>query len=231
MVRNQFKGKSCFVLGNGKSLNNYDLNRLVGGRFTMCFNRFYLADVAWHPTFYTVADEGIIQDYGEEITEYIKHIPYPMFPHTHPTKHNFRDSVSGEDIFWYRLTWGGLYLNSVNPTCGLNATVANVGIQLLYWLGFKTIYLLGIDMDYVIPEDVWHVDDRDLISTGDDPNHFDVNYFGAGHRFHVPKTTVMLEKLGELSRQLKAKGVRLVNLNPDSRFTDCEFGDYDSVTL
>lgn len=224
-MKNHFDRQSLFLLGNGPSLNNYDLE-LLADRHTMCFNRFYLKDAPWYPTFYLVADESIIQDYGAEIRRYIKHIEYPYFPHTHPSGYEFVDSVSDSNITWFGLKWGGFSLNG-KLTFGLNHTVASVGMQLAYWLGFKTIYLLGVDMDFKLPEDVIKVDERNYISGGLDPNHFDVNYFGAGHRFHLPDNDEMIRLFGKLSKRLQDKGVRIVNLNPDSKFRECEFGEYE----
>lgn len=229
-AKGTFDGNSCFILGNGPSLNNYDLE-LLKGKYTFAFNRFYLADVSWKPTFYTVADDGIIQDYGEEIAEYIQEVKYPMFPSVHPNGLKFTVFVRGKNITWYMLHWGRFFLSENKMRAGLNGTVANVGIQIAAWLGFSTIYLLGVDMKWDIPESVININGRDLVSTEDDVNHFTPNYFGQGHRWHVPKVDVMLEKLSELNVLLKKKGIQLINLNPDSAFTDCEFGDYESAVI
>lgn len=227
-AKGKFEGETIFILGNGPSLNNYDLE-LLKDKYTMAFNRFYLADVSWKPTFYTVADEGIIQDYGKEIIEYIKGVQYPMFPFVHPTGLRINPYIQGKNITWYQLHWGNTYFSSKKMRVGLNGTVANVGIQIAAWLGFKTIYLLGVDMKWKILDSVIDVNGRDLVSTEYDVNHFTPEYFGPGHRWHVPKVETMLKKMAELSEYVKTKGGRLINLNPDSAFINCEFGDYERV--
>ena len=231
--RNQFSGGTVFILGNGKSLNNYDLSKLAD-KLTFCFNRFYLADVTWSPVFYTVADEAIIQDYGAEITRYVKRVAFPMFPKIHPSGVDFRNHVSDEYILWYRLNWGNMNWNGLklfmdDPIFGINGTVASVGIQASIWMGFKTIYLLGVDMDYVVPAEDNNKNGRDIISSGDDPNHFTEKYFPEGHRYHYPRVDVMLEGLSYMNRVAKLHGIRIINLNPNSKFTDCEFADYNEV--
>jgi hypothetical protein len=234
LSKNQFHGETIFILGNGKSLRWFDLS-LLHNKYTFCFNRFYLAEqemeLTWKPLFYTVADEGIIQDYGAEITEYIKDICFPCFPAHHPSGYKFSDHVSGNNIWWYYLSWGNESFRDIRflwkqPLFGLNATAASVGIQIAAWLGFKTIYLLGVDMDYKIPEDDTTSDGRNIVSQGYDINHFSPYYFSKGHRYHMPRLDIMLDKLGQLNGALKAKGIRLVNLNPKSNFRECEFGDY-----
>lgn len=225
-MRNLFSGETLFLLGNGPSLNNYDLE-LLAGKFTMCFNRFYLAYVSWYPTIYTVSDEAIIQDYGAEINRYINHIEYPFFPELHPSGVDFSEHVSDEFIAWYDLRWGKFFLKSKEPVFGLNHTVASVGLQLAYWLGFKTIYLLGVDMDFKIPEDATKIDSRTYVSESDGINHFTPEYYTKGSRFHMPDIDVMIRLFGRLTSLLKENGVRVVNLNPDSKFRECEFGDYE----
>jgi len=229
-AKGKFEGETIFILGNGPSLNNHDLE-LLKDKYTMAFNRFYLADVSWKPTFYTAADEGILIDYGKEISEYIPQVKYPLFPSVHPTGLRIRPYIQGDNITWYQLHWGRMFLKESKMRFGLNGTVTNVGLQIAAWLGFKTIYLLGVDMKWHIPESVINVNGRDIISTEDDVNHFTPDYFGPGHRWHIPKVDIMLEKLAEFESRFKSMGGRLVNLNPDSAFVDCEFGDYESSVI
>jgi len=53
----KYKGKRCFVIGNGPSLNKVDLSKL-NGEIIIVMNFFYLNSVLekWQPTFYCVAD-------------------------------------------------------------------------------------------------------------------------------------------------------------------------------
>ena len=56
------------------------------------------------------------------------------------------------------------------------------------YLGFKEIYLLGVDMNYLNQKSVTKEDKRDWIAKDDDdPNHFDPRYFGKGKKYHRPR--------------------------------------------
>jgi hypothetical protein len=73
-----------FILGNAPSLNDYDLNRLAG-RDTFVCNRFYLyKGLTWTPTYYTVADEGVLFDYWDEVMNYAASAKRAYFPAKHP---------------------------------------------------------------------------------------------------------------------------------------------------
>ena len=218
-----------FVIGNGPSLNRYDLNRLAG-RHTFVCNRFYLyKGLTWTPTYYTAADEGVLLDYWDEVMDYAKKAERSFFPAVHPQGIDVKTLVDLPNVTFYELAWGGFFMND-GFKVGLNGTVANVMIQLAYEMGYKNIYLLGVDMSYTVNGSMTlDSNGRDMYSHGDDPNHFDPNYFGAGHHFHYPKVDLMIERLGKLARLLDDRGVKVYNLNPDSKFRNCLFADFEKV--
>ena len=95
-------------------------------------------------------------------------------------------------------------------------------------MGFKNIYLIGVDFDYVLPKDVikkgkvWE-------SHGDDPNHFDPRYFGKGIESNDPqlhKTIIAYRKAREF---LEKNNVKIVNLTKGGKLEVFERGIYDEV--
>lgn len=220
-----------FVIGNAPSINDYDLNRLEG-RDTFVCNRFYLyKDLTWKPTYYTVADEGVLFDYWDEVMEYAATAKRSFFPNRHPAGNVIEPLVDLNNVTFYELKWGGFSLGKLPLTVGLNGTVANVMMQLSFEMDYTTIYLLGVDIDYKITDTmVMDKNSRDMYSTGEDPNHFSKEYFGKGHHFHYPKSELMLKQLTVLSDLLGLLGVKVVNLSKTSNFTTCEHADFDEVT-
>ena len=57
-----------------------------------------------------------------------------------------------------------------------------VAIQLAFYMGFKEVVLIGVDHSYKF-EGQPHAA---VVSTGDDPNHFNDQYFGKGFKWHLP---------------------------------------------
>ena len=72
-------------------------------------------------------------------------------------------------------------------SCLRRSTVTYLNMQLAYFMGFKNIYLIGVDFDYVLPKDV--IKKESMESHGDDPNHFDPRYFGKGIESNDPNYT------------------------------------------
>ncbi len=55
-------------------------------------------------------------------------------------------------------------------------------MQLAYYLGFEQVILIGVDHSFASKGPAHQL----VTSTGDDPNHFDPSYFGAGFRWQLP---------------------------------------------
>jgi hypothetical protein len=62
------------------------------------------------------------------------------------------------------------------------ATVTFGAMQLAYFMGFKTVYLIGVDHSFATQGKP----NTTITSEGDDPNHFNPGYFGKGFRWQLP---------------------------------------------
>jgi hypothetical protein len=87
-------------------------------------------------------------------------------------------------------------------------TVTYHAIQFAYYMGFNPIYLVGVDFHYIKPKTIiesgktWH-------STGDDPNHFNKNYFGAGKTFHDPQLDRVKKNYEFANQFLQNKNIKI----------------------
>ena len=147
------KGERCFIIGNGPSLTSDDLERLKG---EVCFgsNRiFYIfSNTSWRPTYYLSIDNDVL---GREIKE-IKKLNLPVKLLNSKTKKYGR---SQEDNIHYINIFGKFHISRNNikqetfsedvskyfsETCSVTCTC----IELAAYMGFKEIYLLGMDHKY-----------------------------------------------------------------------------------
>ena len=55
-------------------------------------------------------------------------------------------------------------------------------MQLAYFMGFKQVILIGVDHSFTSKG----TPNSTVVSTGDDPNHFNPSYFGKGFRWQLP---------------------------------------------
>lgn len=214
-LREKYKNhKRCFLIGNGPSLNQTDLN-VLKNEVTFAVNGFFLKsrDLDWTPTFYLVEDHLVAEDRANWITGMkgpIKLFPAYLgyvFPAAEDTIfYNHRPRKSYPHGFDFSL--------EADKITYTGCTVTFSMMQLAAYLGFKEIYLIGIDASYAIPSDArqgtkYSVGILDMKS--DDPNHFDPSYFGKGFRWHDPQVDKMIEAYTEARRVLTGTGQTIYN--------------------
>jgi len=212
-LKGVYKGQRAFLIGNGPSLNKTPLH-LLEHEFTLCFNRFNLMSerIAWKPTMYMCVDERVAEDIAFESNKLVRMVQYAFFPDIHPSGGDFRKFIHDADnVYWLSLNWGGFYQDL--PRAGLGGTVANVGLQVLCFMGFSPIYLVGVDMDYKDHKTVIKHDQRNWTSTSDDdPNHFDPRYFGKGREYHYPRLVEnMLPSMQRAKEIADTLGIQVLN--------------------
>lgn len=157
--KNKYAGQRCVVIGNGPSLTTEDLDRLKG-EITFASNRIYnLYDrTGWRPTFLCAQDHSILQtiapdlkqaaegveqvflaasgyDICKEHTQGVENIHYFPLRYIPPKKNRYRFSLEAD-----KEVVEGL---SITYSC----------LQLAAYMGFREIYLLGIDHNYSIEID------------------------------------------------------------------------------
>lgn len=202
--------------------------------FTICFNRFdlFFERLSWIPSAYTTIDDVVLKDIYKEANLTSSITKFSFFPDIHPSAPigtNFKEFIEDrESLLWLHLS--DLGFTDELPKCGINKTVTNVAIQILTFMGFSEIYLLGVDLDYVIPETLIKKDRREVTGgEDDDPNHFDPRYFGKGKKYHMPRMDETFEKFKEADIFLKKKGVKAYNAGVGGKLEVFERVDLTSL--
>ena len=192
-LKDKFKGKRCFIIGNGPSLNKIDLNMLKD-EYTFGVNSIFIKykTEGFKPTFYVVEDTHVMDDNTTDIDNF--DTQYRFFPTMYK-----KYIKNKKNTYFFKMNLG--FYASFSPYheiprfsvdasdqlyCGQSVTIIN--LQIAYYLGFSEIYLIGMDFNYEIPKSaVIDENTGSITSTEDDPNHFDGSYFGAGKKWHDPK--------------------------------------------
>jgi hypothetical protein len=188
---NAFKGKRCFIVGNGPSLNQHDLSFLKNEYSFGVNNIFYKTkECGYIPTFFVVEDSSVMNENIEQINNY--QAPFKFFPTIYKSL-----SSKGPNTFFFKMNRGFYEKTSPNYViprfstdasqvlyCGQSVTFIN--LQLAFFMGFTEVYLIGMDFSYEIPTS--HIRKGDVLySDTDDQNHFHKDYFGKGKTWKDPK--------------------------------------------
>ena len=142
-LKDKHRGKRCFVVGNGPSLNNIDMSYLKD-EITLGSNRCYLGYKKWgfNFTYWGIEDRLQIEEYQQEYEDNIpqetikfypfEYIPFLRFNNYCPYNHQY-----GVPDF-------PQFSNRVDKTY-LGGTVTYVLIQLAVIMGCNPIILIGAD--------------------------------------------------------------------------------------
>lgn len=200
-LKDTHKGQRCFIIGNGPSLKNTDLSKLKN-EFTFGMNRVYLAFPEWgFSTSYLVSVNSLVI---EQCAEDFLNLPIPTFFSWRSRK--FFESAASRQvgksaseqvgkrtneqtsqptnppIFLHTTYTGSKFATDVTGRLWEGATVTYVCLQLAFHMGFETVILIGVDHSFATQGKP----NTTIVSQGDDPNHFNAQYFGKGFRWQLP---------------------------------------------
>ncbi|MBE7438827.1 MAG: DUF115 domain-containing protein [Spirochaetales bacterium] len=229
-LKDRHAGQRCFIIGNGPSLKIDDLNTLHRwNEITFGVNRIYLAygKTAWRPTYYNVEDFPVIEYSYNEINKLKGSTKIVI---RHPKLKQGKDT-----IFFNRVATAYSGNPDFYPTpvpavfCG--QTIVYISMQLAYFMGFKEIYLLGVDLSWDTKGKSLDVrSDRYTVST--DTEHFTSNYFPAGER-HFPITDTHVDYVTRaftLARDFcNSHGVSIYNATRGGQLEVFPRVDFDSL--
>ena len=150
--KNKYKGKRCFIIGNGPSLKMEDLNLLYKNN-EICFgsHRIYLAfnNTKWRPNFYTIQDTKMMNEYYYEIEALKIKQKFVAYPYElHQSFPIFKSFLSVKMIFENFFPYCPNFSKDLSKGIYEGWTVSYFNIQLAVYMGFEKIYLLGIDHHY-----------------------------------------------------------------------------------
>lgn len=148
--KNKYAGQRCFIIGNGPSLKPEDLD-LIKNEISFAANRiFYIYDkTEWRPTFYCAQDADVFEDISNK-TEMIARESVTCFFASYCKK--FMNSTPNNALFYYARLIGAhksrKFSLDISKYVDGGGTITYAAIQLAAYMGFKDIYLLGVDHNY-----------------------------------------------------------------------------------
>jgi hypothetical protein len=213
------KGERCFILGNGPSLKHTDVSKLKG-EYTFGMNRVYLAFPEWgfHTSYFVSINALVIEQCAEDILA----LPMPKFLSWHAHQH----ITPTDDLIFLHTTYTGPKFSSdVRGRVWESATVTYVAIQLAYYMGFEEVVLIGVDHSFKSKGDP----NQTVVSQGDDPDHFNAEYFGKGFRWQIPDLDTSEIGYAMARAAYERAGRRIVDATIGGKLTIFPKVDYNSL--
>lgn len=151
--KNKYKGERCFILGNGPSLKIEDLDSLIN-EYTFAANRIYnvFGDTKWRPSFYLSVDPNVLRHSIEDMKKLELNDMF-LSVDLNSDLSSFKSKAT--HIYEYTKFKINKWIDKsahisedVSQYFSVGYTVTFTAIQFAIYMGFKEIYLLGVDFSY-----------------------------------------------------------------------------------
>ena len=232
-LKDKYKGKRCFILGNGPSLNKCDLSFLKDEYSFAVNGIFYKTkEMGYRPNFYMVEDNHVVYDNLKKINAY--KCAYKFFPNS------YKNIIVPDETTIFMPTDFGFYRENHPDYCKarFSKNVANeiftgqsvtiMQLQMAYHLGFSEVYLIGMDFSYALPESTI-VEGVNYTSQEDDVNHSHPDYFGKGKKWHDPKLERVLQNYEKCKEEFEADGRKIYNATVGGKLELFERKDFNKL--
>lgn len=229
------KGKRIFLVGNGPSLNDMNLD-LLENEDSIAMNRIELIypKTKWRPTYYIFCSsncgdgrwgvewsKSIIKASKEEKTQPLIWDKYKSI-----IENNSKESIDESTIYLKSFTENKIgddscFSTNAEERLDKSGTSMNVALQLAYYMEYDEVYLIGCDSNWETATDTKNNKKGDI-------NHFHPNYhayIGDGSReFWRMNTTHKTAK-----KFFDKKGIKIMNAGINSAINVYEKISFESL--
>lgn len=226
-LKGKYIGQRCFIIGNGPSLNVTDLEQLKN-EYTFAFNRIYLIfnQTSWRPTFYCTQDEKIVSSSLKEIKSKID----TQFVFAPINLKWYYGLELGTEYYFSQIQVQSErecpeFSEDISHKIGLGNTVAYTAIQIAVYMGFKKIYLLGLDHSFHISQDLA----GNIVVDPDAKDYFCTEYNEDKESLFVPKLDVSALSYVSAYKYAKVHDVEIYNATRGGKLEIFPRVEFDSL--
>lgn len=207
--KNIHRGQDCFIIGNGPSIAKMDLSPLNDyhafglNKIHLLFERCPLK-LSYHVAVNPLVIEQIdpqLRDHSYKCPSFISY-------------HNSKGVQYGSNV--HKLLTNGrwsFYRNIADQICE-GYTVTYVAMQIAYYMGFKRVFLIGVDHSF---KQTGQANEKQLYK-GDDQNHFHPDYF-KGMQWHTADIEGNEASYALAKHQFHADGREIFDSTVDGKLT------------
>lgn len=228
-LRNLYRGRSGFVIGNGPSLQIEDLDQLVD-QVTIASNRIYLSYnlTPFRPTFLTIIDNILAENSADELRA------LPGKKYLASTLRDIVEPMPGA-VYWNAES--GAISHSMRRMFSPDArkciyaghTITYNNLQIAYHLGLTTVYLIGMDFSFTLPPKRQHHDYTEALVSEGEVNHFLPNYRRPGELWSMPDLARQEAAFLSAKEFYEANGRRIYNATRGGKLEVFPRVDFDEV--
>ena len=152
VLKDRFIGRRCFLVGNGPSLNKYDISK-IKNELTFCCNTAFqlFRECNWKPTGYFFSDSMFWKHYGSDyvaVENLVNSCEYAFTTINTPVYEKYR-CLFDNLFFTYVLYNDKIWFEEdiTNALCEGGTTLYPL-LQIIRYMGINEVYLLGVDFSF-----------------------------------------------------------------------------------
>lgn len=209
--KNAYADRRCFLIGNGPSLAAEDLTVLhERGEITFAFNRIYhmFEQTIWRPTFYISQDEKMLQgcaDVVDQLDLPTKFIPIQL---------SWYYGINIHDAVYFNMKWQQvenplqfLFSDDAAHELACASTGMYTAAQFAAYMGFRDIYLLGVDHHFRISQN----NQGEIVVDSSVKDYFTDKYNADKENLYIPNTEKSTLTYIAMKEQCEKRGIKVFN--------------------
>lgn len=197
--------KTCFIVGNGPSLSVDDLEIIHNNKIpSFGFNRIYLMfeKTDWRPSYYISQDEKMLKNCVEQVNK--MELPYKFIPLQ--LKYYFGIKVN-KALYFNMLPENSISFGEFSNAVENSGTVAYTAAQLAAYMGFKKIYLIGVDHSFSIVKN----DKGEIIRDVNAKDYFTDEYNTDKQELYIPNLDASTRTFLKMKKNCDNAGIEVYN--------------------
>jgi len=231
-LHNRHLNQTAFIVATGPSLQISDLEKLKN-EITFSCNKIYLAfnSTTWRPSYYSVIDRLVAQNNSGTIKELklkkiFSSVVKPYFKDSNditwlndlasPVVNKQRQFVFSKDAAYG--TYGGF-------------TVVYAQLQLAYFMGIKTVYLIGLDFNFEKSMSTGKTTSANevILKSSGEKNHFHAEYRKNGEEWTMPNLDFQYNAFKEAKIAFEKDNRKILNASRKTMLDIFERVEFDSL--
>lgn len=230
-MKDRYKGRRCFLIGNGPSLRAEDLTKLTeNGEICFAFNRIYniFDQTAWRPDYYISQDEKMLagcMDVVDKTELGVKLVPINL---------KWYHGIRLSDVNWFymkptRDEDGKPLEFSDDASKGVynSSTGMYTAAQFAAFMGFSEIYLIGVDHHFHISQN----NKGEIVVDDSVKDYFSEKYNEDKAQLYIPNTEKSTLTYVAMKEQCEKRGIRVYNATRGGKLEVFERVDFDKLMM
>lgn len=214
------KGEDCFIVGNGPSLNKTDLT-LLSDYHVFGLNKIHMIfekqkfDLSYHVT----VNKHVIEQIENELDRNSYDCP-SFISYAHSANKSYKSDKVHKILTNGR--WS--FYKSILEPISEGYTVTYVAMQIAFYMGFKNVYLVGVDHSF---QQKGKPNEKQKMEK-DDENHFHPDYF-KGHNWQLADLEGSEASFALAKHQFHMYDKNIIDATVNGKLTIFEKMDYSDA--